>query len=146
MKKIVKVIPMLLVIVLIFALTTQGSAGSKALSAFARDFLVWLCSKLGIDADAEWWNTTENVRVLAHVIEYFALGIATGIALKKKRFALIVCACISFADQITKIFIPTRHFDWADIPFDMLGYCSGIAIAWVITLGVSALRESKERV
>ena len=84
-----------------------------------------------------------NIRWIGHTIEYFALGLAAGAMFKRKWIALPVCLLISVIDQLTKIFIPVRHFDPEDIPFDIVGFCCGIAIAWVISLAVRVLKKTK---
>ena len=98
-------------------------------------------NRIGIITDNEWWNTDKGVRLLGHVIEYFALGLAAGIAFRKKWLALIFCMVVSIADQITKIFVPIRHFDAGDIPFDIIGFVRGILIVWVIETAFRALNK-----
>lgn len=39
------------------------------------------------------------------------------------------CLLCSLGDQTHKLFVPTRHFDVLDLPFDALGYLLGIALA-----------------
>lgn len=144
MKKYLRLIPLLIIIIAILLLTVQKPTDTKALSSGTRQVLVRIGEKLGIDTDAEWWNTSNTVRSLGHTIEYFVLGLGAGIAFKKKRYAVIVCACISFADQMVKILVPTRHFDWNDLPFDIVGYGSAILITWVIGMARRSLNRLDE--
>ncbi len=60
------------------------------------------------------------------------LGIAAAISLKRKRYALLFCLCVSVIDQIIKIYVPGRHFDWVDLPFDAVGYVCGIVVLGLI--------------
>lgn len=140
-EKTVRYIPIIAAIALIFVLTTQTGRETVALSRSFNGWLVDICNKIGVVTDNEWWNTDKGVRLLGHVIECFALGLAAGIAFRKKWLALIFCMGVSIADQITKIFVPIRHFDAGDIPFDIIGFVSGILIIWVIEIAVKALKE-----
>lgn len=144
MKKYIRLIPLLIIIIAILLLTLQKPTDTKALSSGTRQILIRVGEKLGIDTDSEWWNTSNTVRSLGHTIEYFVLGLVAGIAFKKKRYALIVCACISFADQMVKIIVPTRHFDWNDLPFDIVGYGSAILITWVISIAGRTLNRLED--
>ena len=111
MKKALRYIPFIIVIVAIFALTAQSREGTVGLSDTFMNILIKICSRLGMDVDSEWWNSRVNIRWLGHTIEYFALGLAAGAMFKRKWIALPVCLFISVIDQLTKIFIPVRHFD-----------------------------------
>ena len=141
MKKALRYIPFIIVIAAIFALTAQSLEGTMNLSDTFMNTLIKICSRLGIDTDSEWWNSRSNIRWLGHTIEYFILGLAAGSVFKRKWIALPVCLFISVIDQVTKIFIPVRHFDPEDIPFDIVGFCGGIAIAWVISLAVRGMKR-----
>ena len=141
MKHFIRYTPIVIAITLIFILTTQTGRDTVALSRSFNGWLVNACNRIGIITDNEWWNTDKGVRLLGHVIEYFALGLAAGIAFRKKWLALIFCMVISIADQITKIFVPIRHFDTGDIPFDIVGFVSGIMIVWVIEIAIKAFKE-----
>lgn len=98
------------------------------------------CEKLGIITDT-WWNSSSGIRKLGHIIEYGLLGIASGIAfidshrrLRGMGIAMGVCIIVSVLDQVVKIFVPIRHFDWTDIPFDVLGSLIGIGIVVIIKM------------
>ena len=141
MKYIIRFTPIILAVIFIFYLTSQTGNDTVALSRSFNDWLVGMCDRIGVVTDKEWWNTDKGVRLLGHVIEYFALGLTAGIAFRKKWLALIFCMLVSIADQITKIFVPIRHFDAGDIPFVIIGFTSGILIVWVISLAIEILRE-----
>ena len=75
------------------------------------------------------------------MIEYGVLGLASGIAFinsdrwaKGTVIALALCIAVSFIDQVVKIFVPIRHFDWTDIPFDIVGSLVGIGIVVIIKM------------
>lgn len=145
LKRFIRYIPIFAAVVGILVLTTQNKEETTSLSQSFRNWLVEVSIRLGIDTDTEWWNDRQNVRLLGHVIEYFILGLASGIAFKRKWVALIFCVLISLLDQITKIFVPVRHFDIGDIPFDLVGIVSGILIAWVIGMAIRALGHDGEK-
>ena len=113
--------------------------------AFSEEFrklLVKTCERLGINSDA-WWNSSSGIRKLGHIIEYGLLGIASGIAFidgfkgfKGTVLAIGLCITVSVLDQVVKIFVPIRHFDWTDIPFDIAGAVLGIGIVVIIKMVV----------
>ncbi len=111
------------------------------LSESFRNVMNALCGRLGVDTSTEWWNSGAGIRLIGHVMEYFALGLVVGFAVKSKIVGFIVCMAISIIDQTVKIFIPARHFDWGDIPFDICGFCCGLAIAWVLRFAAKKLKE-----
>lgn len=140
-KKISLYILILLAIGAIMYLTVMKLDDTVYLSESFRTTVNTVCGRLGLDTSSEWWNSGAGIRLVGHVIEYFALGLVVGIAVKWKIVGLIVCMAISLIDQTVKIFIPARHFDWGDIPFDIIGFCCGLAIAWVVRF---AIRKEKE--
>ena len=111
------------------------------LSESFRNTMNVVCSQLGFDTSSEWWNTGAGIRLIGHVIEYFALGLIVGLAIKSKVIGVILCMAISLIDQTVKIFIPARHFDWGDIPFDIIWFCCGLALAWVLKFAAKKLKE-----
>ena len=48
--------------------------------------------------------------------------------------SMLLCITVSVLDQVIKIFVPIRHFDWADIPFDIVGAVFGIGLVMIITM------------
>ena len=51
---------------------------------------------------------------------------------------------VSLFDQITKIFVPMRYFDKGDIPFDIIGFVSGLLIGWIISFAIKEMRKNEE--
>lgn len=140
-KKIALYILILIAVAGIMYLTVMKLDDTVYLSESFRNTMNAVCGRLGIDTSAEWWNSGAGIRWMGHVIEYFALGLVVGIAVKSKIVLLIVCMAISLIDQTVKIFIPARHFDWGDILFDIVGFCCGLAIAWVLKIAAKKLKE-----
>ncbi len=144
MKRIMRIILIAVTVIGIFVLTIQSPNNTKALSNAFWKSLIKTCDKLNINTDTEWWNNSQNIRLLGHVIEYFILGLGAGISFKKKWMALFFCITISFLDQIAKIFVPVRHFDLGDIPFDIVGFTSAILIVYVMDLAIKSLKHIRE--
>lgn len=144
-KNLMKFIPLLVVLIAILLLTLQRPEGTKALSNETRQTLVRIYEKFNLDPNEAWWNSQLRIRCLAHTVEYFALGLAAGLVFKKKRYALLLCIVISFTDQLIKIFVPTRHFDWHDFPFDLTGFGSAILIMWIISRTRNELNKLENR-
>ncbi len=133
MKRVLGFIPVVIVVGLILFLTMQSIQGTVFLSESFRDWLIGFCDRFGFDEAGKWLDSPMIIRRIGHVIEYFVLGIAAAISLKRKRYALLFCLCISVADQIIKIYVPGRHFDWMDYPFDAMGYVCGIVMFGLIS-------------
>lgn len=122
-------------------LTLQSPITTLGLSGAFRTRLVEICNLIGINPN-QWWNTPRGIRSLGHVIEYFIVGLVAGFTIKNKIFAVLFCGVISFFDQVLKIFVPMRYFDVGDIPFDVIGFVSGLLIAWIITFTVKKIKKS----
>lgn len=94
----------------------------------------------------------ENVRRLAHVAEFASVGLFSALVavswlgVRRRPEAawgthrliavtLLFCVAASLFDQTHKLFVPGRHFDVLDLPFDAAGYLMG----GVAVFGVRAL-------
>lgn len=88
------------------------------------------------------WISEGVIRKIAHIVEYFFLGICAMLAISaggrrvyfSLPISLMICSAISSCDQILKDYLPTREFDVADLIFDAVGYVTGIAIITVIII------------
>lgn len=143
-KHIVRCIPVMISVFIIFALTLQDPRGSVELSNNTRSFLADLCDRIGISSQGKWWNTAVHIRWLAHLAEYFLLGITAEIAFVRVLWVFFFCFGISLLDQIVKIFVPVRHFDIRDIPFDMAGYGLGISAGYLILMMIFMFVENRK--
>ena len=132
MSRIMKFIPLVIVIAVIILLTFQDAQGTISLSEGFRNWIVGICDRYRLDTVRGWIDSPIAIRRLGHVIEYFALGVAAAICMRKKRYALLLCVCVSVADQVIKIYVPGRHFDIYDLPFDAAGYAVGILLGGMI--------------
>lgn len=147
------------VLVAIWCLTAQQTEGSAALSgAVARLLARWEAEVSGASfpgagvAVQVLAFAQTHTRKLAHTAEFLALGLSVGVALlawsrptRRLRWLVLAgvgsCAFFSVADQAHKIFVPVRHFDVTDFPYDVAGYGGGL----LLTLGVAALLRRRRR-
>ncbi len=104
--------------------------------------LIKLYEMAGKDPNGRWWNDATQFRKVGHVIEYFILGISAQSLFKRMSISILVCAIISMTDQLAKIYIPKRHFDVSDLPFDVIGYISAILIVFVLSTAVELWRKT----
>ena len=135
MKRFIRFIPIVVAVLIIASLTLQYTPKNVEMSERFRLALFTLCQKLGLDSSNAWWNTGTGIRKLGHVMEYSLLGLASGIAffdshrvVKGIVMSLAFCIAISVVDQVVKVFVPIRHFDVTDIPFDVIGSVAGIIL------------------
>ena len=142
LRRFLRYIPILIAVGAILALTLMNTPKNVAMSEEFRKLLVRACERFGICADA-WWNSSSGIRKLGHIIEYGMLGIASGIAFinsdrwgKGTVAALVLCMAVSVLDQSVKVLVPIRHFDWTDIPLDIVGSLVGIGIVVIIKMMV----------
>ena len=140
-RKFVPYILIFLPIVAIMYLTIMKLDDTVYLSESFRTSMNAICGRMGYDTSTEWWNSGAGIRLIGHVMEYCALGTVVGIVIKRKLIGLIMCMAVSLIDQTVKIFIPARHFDWWDIPFDIIGFCCGLAITWVVRFAILKMKE-----
>ena len=136
-KKIIIWLPAVFIIMIIFALTLQSPEKTGTLSMGVQEAVVSTVSNVGIDRKKAiqcWWYNFSNFRKLAHIVEYFPLGISVAIPFslihKKKQimFSFFTCSIVSLVDQILKGILPTREFDEKDLILDLLGYAMGILL------------------
>ena len=133
MKKIIiRSVPLVLALILIFGLTVQNSSENVNFSERCRAYAVKVAEHLNIDTENAWWNTKTHFRKIGHVIEYCILGMGLYFALRMPIVCIILCTGVSFLDQYIKMHVPLRHFDITDIPFDVAGGVIGICAMTII--------------
>lgn len=153
------------VFIAIFALTEQNPSDTTALSASVSDAIVSRqvdavgagatdassgasAAGEGAAGPIEAMLAIGNVRKWAHTAEFFAFGAPVALAsalwwgrprgARARVLAAGVCALASLFDQTHKIFVPGREFDAGDLLFDLLGYCTAIAL---VSLASMALKR-----
>ena len=122
-------------VLIIASLTLQYTPKNVEMSERFRLMLTQFCERFGISVENTWWNTGSGIRKLGHILEYGMLGLASGVAffdshkvVKGMIISIAFCIAISVVDQVVKIFVPIRHFDVSDIPFDVIGSVAGILL------------------
>ena len=79
------------------------------------------------------------MRRIGHTGEFFAFGALASmlvIVWFSQRMSvgammlasLGACMAGSLFDQTHKLFVPVRHFDWKDLPFDAFGYLAAVVV------------------
>ena len=154
------------VFIAIFVLTEQSPGDTTALSASVSDAIASRqadavgAGAIGASSGAsaagegaagpvEAMLAIGNVRKWAHTAEFFAFGapVALASALWWGRLrgaharvlaAAVICVLASLFDQTHKLFVPGREFDAGDLLFDLLGYCTAIAL---VSLASMALKR-----
>lgn len=154
------------VFIAIFVLTEQSPGDTTALSASVSDAIVSRrvdavgagetdassgasAAGEGAVGPIEAMLAIGNVRKWAHTAEFFAFGapVALASALWWGRLrgaharvlaAAVICVLASLFDQTHKLFVPGREFDAEDLLFDLLGYCTAIAL---VSLASMALKR-----
>lgn len=127
-------------IICILVLTLQKPVETTQLSKGVRNTMVQITETPMEVARQSWWY--RNIRKLGHVAEYFPLGITSAWAwylTSRRKFylkALLLCALVSFSDQLLKGILPTRKFDVIDLFYDFGGYLLGIVIIACVLWGI----------
>lgn len=119
---------------------TVVNKGNLWLSETCRQITVNIFEKFGGNPEGQWWNTAAHFRKIGHIIEYCILGIAAYLLLNKLRYAMMICITLSIVDQVLKIFIPQRHFDYKDLVFDAVGYVTGITVIYLTQLVIGKIK------
>lgn len=132
MKLILRFVPLILAIAIIGGLTMQDTTDNVNLSEKCRTYAVMVAEKYDIETNGVWWNDPGNFRKVAHTVEYFFLGLTVCLAFRWFWLSFILCAMISVGDEILKMYIPIRHFDITDLPFDAVGYFAGVFVMFVL--------------
>lgn len=130
--KIIRFIPVVAVIALILGLTLQKTSDNVDFSEKCRLYVMDTADKVGIKTENAWWNTPSHFRKVGHVMEYFAFGFGIHFAVQRVGWSILICLLMSVSDQIIKIWVPVRHFDLTDLPFDAAGYLFGILTVFLI--------------
>lgn len=133
---IVALIAVATVLVAIYALARQSTAGTQNLAFRTEQLLARFVTPTGTGDIGEptWCGLT--IRRLAHIAEYAVLGGAAAVAttllmgagLCSALVALVCCLVASLADELHKTVVPGRHFDAADLRLDALGYLPAVTV------------------
>lgn len=92
-----------------------------------------------------------SVRIWAHAVVFFALGIPVSLALVfwwgrsrglllRASLAFPICVFASLFDQTHKLFVPGRELDAGDLLFDLLGYSIAIGLSFIVSRSLDLIR------
>lgn len=132
----------LIVAGLIIYLTLQSSQETLALSDWVEAAVNRFYELNGWDITMSWWYPHFSIRSLAHVPEYFLLGLSVSLFVAMLRskcdsladfafiavMSILMCGLFSLGDEILKYCLPTREFSATDMLLDLCGYGAGTAI------------------
>lgn len=115
---------MILSIIIIFGivyLTFQEPRQTRFLSKETHKMIIWF----GI-------SVTE--KQLRHYIHYFMYFLVGGILwLWVKRWQTVIIGCgFGLLDEVLKIWLPTREFDYGDFIRDCVGVVVGACVVWLL--------------
>lgn len=137
------------VVAIILILTLQGPDETIAESVSAQEWLTRIMRRL--TGDVSWQISVQNMRRLAHVVEYCILGFVVCIGLNRISgricrsawTSVAVCFMVSLMDQIIKHMLPTRHFDAFDLVLDAAGYVTAAAIVTIVVIIIGARNQQR---
>ena len=141
-------------VLLILFLTCQSVKGTANLTNSALQFVISFAEKFGMSREeivTKWWANAGFIRKLAHIPEYFILGVISCFVLrflKIKNYVVksfVFCLGISIADQVIKGILPSREFDITDLPMDFFGYALGIISTLLIIRIYKHLLNSRNK-
>ena len=126
MKKILNISLLIIWMIFIFVMSSFSATESTNQSSI---IVTVISSTINIS------NThllTVTIRKLAHLTEYFILGILTYNVFKNNyksiNLSIIVCLLYAISDEIHQIFIPGRTGQITDVLIDTIGALIGIII------------------
>ena len=129
----------------VFALTEQSAVDTTALSRGVVYIVLDLVNGGIAPSSAEVGAWLKLARRLAHVAEFFLVGVCVSLACRawlpqgdrrqRVRWTLLLCVAASLFDQTHKLFVAGREFDPLDLLFDAAGY----GTAMLAVAGVSSL-------
>lgn len=128
MKKIINLILLVLWMLFIFMMSSFNASDSSSQSGFIVNFLNNVLKIENLDI------LSFIIRKLAHVTEYFILGLLTINCLKdyeiKNIFIVSILFCILYSctDEFHQLFVSGRSGSIKDVMIDSIGIIIGIAI------------------
>ena len=78
-----------------------------------------------------------TLRILAHVVFFFILMFLAFRAFST-RWAVACIAVWTLADEITKLMISGRHFNWSDVGWNIAGAVLGGVLYNILYMGTAA--------
>ncbi len=133
---------------MIMYLTFQAKPDSEAISFKMYKMLESFYSQ---DNMPEWVNNMIFLRAIAHFPLYFFLAVSAftsfylyGLTIGRSLvISILLSACVGLADEIIKIFIPAREFDFVDWLIDVCGILAGGSLSSIIALILGRRRHEE---
>lgn len=141
-KKIISLIPIIMVMIAIFMFSSQnGNESSELSDKFSFEFLERIFSE----------NTIYVIRKSAHFIIYAMLGFFMAlhmnfyrISLKMKYFiSLLICFLYASTDEIHQLFVAERNGQFSDVILDTFGSFAGMMVFCIIYKVIKGKSEHK---
>ena len=145
-KKIIRWLPVLLWMGIIFYLSAQPAKESSELSSVVMNWLLGLAENW-IAVDESFFHLV--VRKGAHLSAYFILAVltmfATETAFSRKLFqtGLVFAICVLYAmsDELHQLFVPGRSGQMSDVGIDAVGAILGIGFYIIVQKGLRVWRS-----
>ena len=137
-------LPTVIVLLALLYLTLQSPQQTTDASGFVQRCLISLFGFFG--EVPSWVHDMHTVRSLAHIPEYFLLGIALWIGFKSVSahpagWSFLAGGIIGLLDEVLKELLPTREFDLGDWRLDLIGVGIALGFCWAISTIVKAKRK-----
>ena len=146
-KKIIYLIMLVLWISFIFGNSLLNGPSSSSISGGISGFIYDILTKMHINIDINTLHTL--IRKLAHVSEYFILGIIVILNvyqyLKEPKYYILfsigISLLISIIDETIQTFVEGRSGNIIDIGIDSIGYLLSILIMAIILININKKKE-----
>jgi VanZ family protein len=128
MQKINTVISILIALNIIFILYQAQLDGSQSSDASSQvvDIAEDVLEVVNIEVERDILHTF--IRELAHVFQYFTLGILFLIRFLHKKYLLYLGGIVMVIDETIQYFTPGRAFELKDLGLDTIGFSLGILV------------------
>ncbi len=123
-KRIRQFLPIIIMLIVIATLTMMSPNETISVSRDLQD----VCKEMIPDASGRWATDMHWFRSLLHFPLYFVLGSVVALSFSKVWLSVSICSIIALADEMLKIFLPTREFEARDIIIDAIGFIVGIGL------------------
>lgn len=134
MQKINTVISILIAFNIIFILYQAQLDGNKSSQTSSQvvDVAIEVLEVVNVEVERDLLHSF--LRELAHVIQYFTLGILFMIRFLHKKYVLYLGGLVMIIDETIQYFTPGRAFELKDLGLDTVGFSLGILVVSTLLL------------
>ncbi|NLJ55996.1 MAG: VanZ family protein [Firmicutes bacterium] len=140
MSKIFSWMAVLLVMFLIFNLSSQTAEHSNELSTRITELIVKTAEKIVTGTRFDRENINNRLRKNAHFFSYLLLGVFVYNALQQSGLrgrrcfilALGICVLYAITDEVHQLYVPGRGGQVRDVLIDSAGACVGVGLYQVL--------------